>query len=163
MIMKIKKSKILLWTSVSVLILFVIVPFTINIFENLFPTKSNVIFLLKEENIKLLDEFEIVRYRKQFTVYQESFSIKISTNDKKRIINKLITTDNYKKNVDAMYDIRLEVPRFRNIDKKYVSSYKKSEVYGFQSFKTRGDGYAPDWVFIKIPEKGNILYYDKFE
>ena len=147
----------------SVLVLFVVVPFTINIFENLFPTKSNVIFLLKEENIKLLDEFEIVRYRKRFTVFQESFSIKISTNDKKRIINKLTTSYEYKDNVGTMYDIRLEVPRFKNIDKKYASSYKRDEVYGFQTFKTRSEGYASEWVMIDIPETGNILYYDKFE
>lgn len=163
--MKHKKSKIFLWSLLSALLLLILllIPFTINIFENLFPTKSNVIFLLKEENIKLLDEFEIVRYRKRFTVFQESFSIKISTNDKKRIINKLITTDNYKENVDTMYDIRQEVPRFKYIDKKYASSYKRDEVYGFQTFKTRSNGNAPNWVVIDIPETGNILYYDKFE
>ncbi|MFN3196495.1 MAG: hypothetical protein ACE364_11140 [Chlorobiota bacterium] len=155
--------KILKWLLVSSIVFFLVVPLVINIIENLFPTKSNITHLLKEEDIALFDDFEIIRYRKEFTVFQESFSIKISDNDKKRIVNRLISSENFKENVDAMYDIRQEIPRFSNKHMIYTSSYKFGGVYGFQSFKTEDYGYAPDWIMIDIPENGNILNYDKFE
>jgi hypothetical protein len=158
-----KMWKILQWFLVSFILLLVAAPFAYNIFENLFPTKSNITHLLKEEGIALFDDFEIIRYRKEFTVFQESFSIKISDNDKKRIVNRLISSDNFKENVDAMYDIRQEIPRSSYDNKKYISSYKHGEIYGFQTFKKTSPGYAPDWVMIHIPESGNILTYDKFQ
>lgn len=161
--LKTKKSKIFFLSILSVLLILLVLPILLTLFDSMFPTKSNIIELLKEENLFLKDDFEIVRYKNDYITSQESFSIKISISDNNRIVKKLISSDEYKENVDAMYDIRLEVPRSNDKDKKYVSSYKRGKVYGFQTFKTRSDGYAPDWVIIEIPEKGNILYYDKFE
>ena len=152
-----KMWKILQWFLVSFILLLVAAPFAYNIIENLFPTKSNITHLLKEENIALFDEFEIVRYRNELTTFHESFSIKISENDKNRIVKRLISSENYKENVDAMYDIRQENPRSIYDNQKYISSYKHDEVYGYQTFK-RGV-----WIIIDIPERGNSLYYNKID
>lgn len=133
------------------------------IFEDELFSKSDAINLLAEQNIELIEDFEIVNNESMSAIgdYYHTFSLKISNTDKLKIINQIRNSKNF--NLDGPTD-----SYFKNRDDYYngpkrIKNYETENQYVRELFKPHGKGYAPTWRLIKINKKDNILIFEDID
>ena len=155
-----KKSKIDLIISIVMLLSVVLVVLT-NTIDEFSISKKDVISDLKYLNFDLKDDFTITK--SNVTVMPERIQktkIKITQEDKNRIIKEIRSSKNFKSFANAQEIANdIDVEQFGATNK--VFNFKYPEFYSRETY-TEINNY-PARLFISINDKTNILEYQKIE
>jgi len=133
-----------------------------NVFEDKFFFKSDVKERLKEHNIEVKDDFELVSNKSGgFQDYFHQFSLTISTKDRERLIEQIKTADNYKDEIQEMFDLRYGKIRYSDIDTFFTANYQDEWNFIYEYFKPNKQGYKPTWDRVSISKTENKLTYER--
>ena len=130
------------------------------IFEDELFSKNDAKELLKEQNIVLIDEFELTENKSMSGIgdYYHTFTLKITSHDKNKIIREIqksknynsdLKTENYFKNREDYYN-----------GPKRIKNYETENQFVRELFQPNGDNYAPTWRKIEINKKSNLLIFE---
>ncbi len=147
------------------LILIVLYLIIISFFEDYFFTKNDAEMLLNQQNIILKDDFQIIKNESMTAIgeYYMTFKIKISNNDKNRIVNEIKKSKNFTTN-----DISVEtLIQNENIDthfgKRIVLNHETKLFFVRELFEPNGDGFAPTWTNTKVNKFKNELIFEDID
>ncbi len=133
------------------------------IFEDELFSKNDAKELLKEQNIELVDEFELTENKSMSGIgdYYHTFTLKITNRDKNKIIEEIqkaknfnsdLKTENYFENRDDYYN-----------GPKRIKNYETKNQFVRELFQPNGDNYAPTWRKIEIDKKSNLLTFEDID
>ena len=132
----------------------------VTIFEDKFFFKSGAKEKLKEHNIELKDDFRIISNESGgFMDYFHQFVLIISPQDRERIIGQIIHSENYKDNVEEMFDLRAGKIRYSDKDTLFTANYQDKWNFIYEFYKPNKQGYTPTWDKILISKTENKLTY----
>nr|WP_298659557.1 hypothetical protein [uncultured Flavobacterium sp.] len=155
-----KKTGIILSSIVGLFFLL----FAVNIFfeDELF-SKNDALDLLKEQNVVLNDNFEILKNESMSAIgdYYHTFSLKISEKDKMRIIDEIKESKNFNldKETPSYFDNRKD---YYNGPKR-IKNYETEKQFIRELFEPQGEGYAPTWRKIEIDKNENKLIFEDID
>lgn len=154
-----KLGKILAGTLIGLLLLYVLY----FAFEDYLFFKSDARKSLSEHGIVLLDDFKILRNENMTAIgdYYHVFTLKISANDKKRLIDQFKHAPGYKGFVAEDYHRLYTLDKYEGNE---VIEYSEDE-YGYkrESCKPMGKDYAPLLIIITIDKKDNTLTFEDID
>lgn len=133
------------------------------VFEDELFFKSDVERLLTEHHIELKDNFKLNsnEFSGIFDFYHR-FELTISEKDKTRLVEKIISADNFQENINNEFDFKVDKPRYA--DKKYnqefTANYHTERKYIYEYYKPNEIGYKPTFNRISISKKENKLIYE---
>ncbi|MFC4738799.1 hypothetical protein ACFO3U_02210 [Flavobacterium ponti] len=137
-----------------------IIPVIFLYFESKFYFKSDAINDLKIVEITLNENFEIIENKiTGLAEYYQTTKLKISKNDKERIINEISNSVDF-----FVYD-KYNFLKDSNNNKessKIIAHYSFGEKYIKESYEKK-NGFAPVLVMIILNEKSNILEVRRIE
>ena len=155
------KKKLGLWLS-GILTAGLLTLILANVFEDKFFFKSDVKERLKEHHIELKDDFELVSNKSGgFQDYFHQFRLTISTKDRERLIEQIRTADNYKDEIQEMFDLRYGKIRYSDIDTVFTANYQDEWNFIYEYFKPNKQGYKPTWDRVSISKTENKLTYER--
>jgi hypothetical protein len=155
------KKKLGLWLS-GILTAGLLTLILANVFEDKFFFKSDVKERLKEHHIELKDDFELVSNKSGgFQDYFHQFRLTISTKDRERLIEQIRTADNYKVEIQEMFDLRYGKIRYSDIDTVFTANYQDEWNFIYEYFKPNKQGYKPTWDRVSISKTENKLTYER--
>ena len=133
------------------------------IFEDELFSKNDAKELLQEQNIELVDEFELTENTSMSGIgdYYHTFTLKITNRDKSKIIGEIKKTKNFNS------DLKTE-NYFENRDDYYngpkrIKNYETESQFVRELFQPNGDNYAPTWRKIEIDKKSNLLIFEDID
>lgn len=134
------------------------------IFEDKFFSKNDAIELLDEQKIYLNDDFKIEENHSTWAIgdYYHTFTLTISKNDKKRIIEEIKSSLHFKDityNVIELVYSQEETP----VGKRIVQNYETKLFYIREYFEENGKGYAPMFRKISIEKNKNKLIFEDID
>ena len=133
------------------------------IFEDELFSKNDARELLKEQNIVLTDEFELIENKSLSGIgeYYHTFTLKISSQDKNKIINEIQKSKNYNSNLktENYFENRKD---YYNGPKR-IMNYETENQFVRELFQPNGDNYAPTWRKIEIDKKSNLLIFEDID
>ncbi len=134
-----------------------------SIFEDYFFTKNDATELLAEQEIVLMDEFEIEENRSGWSPgdYYHTFTLKISDRDKQKAIGKITTSENFKSLDEPVDNLRELTDRYEG--EKLTQNYENKNLYVREYYEPNGKGYAPTYRIIEIEKKGNKLTFEDMD
>lgn len=134
--------------------LIVLIPLFTTIFESQLYFKSDAKDDLKIADIVLKDDFEIT-YSDIFGMpdYYQITKLKISNRDKKRIIEQIVKSDNFKTFNETVgyYNISM----YEEND-KIIWNYKQKNEYVIETYEKK-QGYSPTRFMLNIKDDSNIV------
>lgn len=130
------------------------------VFEDKFFFKRDAKKRLKEHNIELKEDFEILsRDSGGFMDYFQQFRLTISSSDKERLIEQIKSAGNYKEEVKEMFDLRAGKLRCSDKDTIFIANYEDKWYYIYEYYKPDKQGHKPIWDKISISKTENELTY----
>lgn len=155
------RKKLGLWLS-GILTVGLLTLIIATVFEDRFFFKSDALERLKEHNIELKDDFELISNESGgFQDYFHQFRLTISPTDRERLIEQIRTAHNYKEEIQDMFDLRYGKIRHSEIDTVFTANYQDEWYYVYEYYKPNKQGYKPTWDRISISKTENILTYER--
>ena len=134
------------------------------LFEDSFFFKKDAKKLLKEQNIYLEDDFEIME-NKSMTApgdYYHTFTLKISQRDKDLIIEQIKNDKSFKGIKDDKADISRIADRY--FGEKIIQNYEDETQFVREYFKPSGKkNYSPTYRKIEINKADNKLIFEDID
>lgn len=148
--------------SILVGLFFCVITF-MTVFEDQLFTKNDVKKLLGEQNIHLLDNFEILKNESSSAIgdYYHTFILGVSATDKARIISEIRSSKNFHfdKETDTYSDNRED---YYNGPKR-IKNYETETQFIRELFEPQGNGYAPTWRKIKIEKQSDKITFEDID
>lgn len=146
----------------TILILLLIFPFLANFYGS-YERKRNVIKDLQTLNIQLNDKFSITESYESYDTYNlggnlQNVSIEISDKDQAKIINQIVTSENFKEEENESY---VFLRNDYDDDSQYLLNYKYPQYYR-RKIKTKIDDKIIA-IDLEIGMRNNVLKYSKWE
>ncbi len=155
------KRKLGLWLSGILGTGFLLV-FLATVFEDQMFFKSDARKRLSEHHIELKDDFNLISNESSgFLDYYHVFVLTISSEDKERIKNQILTAGNYQENMPEMFNIRVGKPRYSDRDTSFTANYQDEWDYVYEFYQPNKQGYTPTWDRISISKNENKLTYER--
>lgn len=133
------------------------------IFKDELFSKNDAKELLKEQKIVLIDEFELTENESMSGIgeYYHTFTLKITNQDKNKIIHEIQKSKNYNSN------LKME-NYFKNREDYYngpkrIKNYETENQFVRELFQPNGNKYAPTWIKIEIDKKSNLLIFEDLD
>ncbi len=154
----IKKYRVGIIVSTILILLFAF-PFMDNIYRS-YERKNNVVKDLKTLNLRLNDKFSIIENFDSYNLggNMHNFSIEISNKDQEKIINQILTSDNFQKKKNENY---LFMDHDDRDNREYLLNYKYPQYYT-RKIQTKIDGKIVA-IDLEIGLENNVLTYAKWE
>lgn len=133
------------------------------IFEDELFSKNDARELLKEQSIVLTDEFELIENKSMSGIgeYYHKFTLKITSQDKNKIINEIQKSKNY--NSDLKTENYFENRKDYYNGPKRIKNYETENQFIRELFQPNGNNYAPTWRKIEIEKKSNLLIFEDID
>ncbi|MDO8316912.1 MAG: hypothetical protein Q7T12_05250 [Flavobacterium sp.] len=133
------------------------------IFEDELFSKNEAKNLLVEQNITLNNDFELVENKSMSAIgdYYHTFTLKITVDDKTRIINEIKNSKNF--NLDPEIENYFENREDYYIGTKRIKNYETENQFVRELFEPQGKGYAPTWRKIEVDKDKNILTFEDID
>lgn len=147
----------------SIIILIVLFFYFTNDIDQKLYSKFDVKMDLKLANLYLKDDFEILNNKVDGMPERFQFTeIRITENDKNRIISEIKNGKSFKKSVSSriLYDQMWDENGIRN--KVVFTNYFYNNKYIRESYY-RKDEYVPTLMTVALTEKSNILTFSRVE
>lgn len=135
------------------------------VFEDQLFTKDNAKELVEEQQILLVDKFELVKNESSSAIgdYYHTFTLKISERDKQNAILKIKNSDNFKTE-NSSIDHMLYLSNKRYFGPKVIQNYETKNTYVREYFQPSGqEGYAPTFRRISISKTENELTFEDID
>ncbi|WP_131450737.1 hypothetical protein [Flavobacterium subsaxonicum] len=135
-------------------------------FEDELFTKNEAAEFLKEQNIELHDDFEIVSNWSSSGIgeYHHLFTLKITLKDKAKIVNEIRTSDNFTPGLQEERSSYIDLDRNDyNTGPKELLNYETKDAFIRELFRSRGKGFAPEWKKIKIDKIKDELHFSEID
>lgn len=148
---------------ISVILTLLILIWTLMmVFEDDMFSKNDAKKLLTSQGIHLNNDFEISenRFEYGFGDYYHTFSLKITTDDKYKIIKEMKNSLNFNKE-DEVSSYEENSKSYHDGPKRF-KNYETEEEYVKEIFEPRGQGHAPYHKRIEIQKKGNVLIFEDY-
>ena len=130
------------------------------IYEDELFTKNEATELVEDLGFKLNDDFEIIENKSNegMESMTHTFILKISNNDRNRLINEIKTSKNYMP--DSIFSTDKIVYPDHYKGKKIVWNYEDESWYIRHYYQPNGEGYAPTDRSISISKTSNELRFE---
>ncbi|PYF74024.1 hypothetical protein [Pedobacter nutrimenti] len=130
------------------------------IFEDQFFTKSNAKNFLFQQGIILNDDFEIMENKSMWGPgdYYNTFSLKISTKDRLRLIKEISSAVNFKIINKSEED---DIQKMKS--DKIIQNYETETQFVRTYFEPSSGNYAPVYRKIEIDKKKDLLIFEDIE
>ena len=130
------------------------------IYEDELFTKNEATELVEDLGFKLNDDFEIIENKSNegMESMTHTFILKISNNDRNRLINEIKTSKNYMP--DSIFSTDKIVYPDRYKGKKIVWNYEDESWYIRHYYQPNDEGYAPTDRSISISKTSNELRFE---
>jgi len=135
-------------------------------FEDQLFTKNNAKKLVEEQDIKLKDEFELLKNESMSAIgdYYHTFTLKISERDKREAITKIKSSDDLKVNNGSIETLMNQATPDRYFGKKHTHNYETEHSFVREYFEPSGrEGYAPTFRRISISKTDNELTFEDID
>lgn len=135
-------------------------------FEDKLFTKNNAKELVEEQDIKLTDEFELLKNESMSAIgdYYHTFTLKISERNKQDAISKIKSADNFKADNGSIETLMYQAAPDRYFGKKVTQNYETENSYVREYFEPSGHkGYAPTFRRISISKADNELTFEDID
>ncbi|PRY40064.1 hypothetical protein CLV58_107158 [Spirosoma oryzae] len=136
------------------------------IFEDQLFSKSDAEELLTEQNVKLKDDFELLKNESMSAIgdYYHTFTLKITENDRRKLIRLIIDSPDFSHKKDETWidDSLFQTPN-RYTGRRIIRNYATDQFFVRELFEPQGDGYAPTFRKIKIDKDSNILVFEDID
>lgn len=138
------------------------------IFEDEFFTKSDAKRLLARQSLTLLDDFKIEENKSYSGIgeYYHTFTLSISEKDKKRIIQEIRNSKDFKTSTDSipnLYYNKFGTEAYY-FGKREFQNYETDENYVRVLFEPANkEGYAPFYRIIYISKNKNKLIFEDID
>lgn len=146
-----------------ILTLLIVIMTTLSMFDDQLFSKTDAEKLLTEQGIQLHENFKLEENESMSGIgdYYHTFTLTITVNDKKRIINEIKSSLNFnnEKQVESYLDNRTDY----YTGPKRIKNYETEAEYVRELFEPQGEGYAPTWRKIKIEKKNNKLTFEDID
>lgn len=123
-------------------------------------TRDDARDLILEHDFVLLDPFEIIKNESSAAIgdYEHMFTLKISDDDKNRVIQKIKSTQNYSPNRDSSEELRFRLPREEQVVK--IQNYETNKYFVYEYFESSKDiGYSE--IIISINKaKSELIFHE---
>ncbi len=146
------------------LLILAIILFTV--FEDQLFTKSNAKELVEEQQILLLDKFELAENKSMSAIgdYYHTFTLKISASDKERAISKIKDSENFKTVNSSIERLMFKSTSDRYFGKKVTGNYETENSFVREYFEPSGrKGYSPTFRRISISKINNELTFEDID
>lgn len=140
------------------------------VFEDEFFTKSNAKELVEEQDLQLIDQFDLLNNEAVDAIvdYYHTFTLRISERDKQNAISKIKSADNFQMNTASIENIEnIEILPYysqtsnRYFGEKVIQNYETEDSYIREYFEPSGkEGYAPTFRRISISKTKNELTFE---
>lgn len=156
-----KAAKWLTWIYI-ILIGFIAVT---TLFEDEFFTKNDAKKLIEEQNIELTDDFRLNKNESMWAIgdYYHTFTLTISDNDKRQIINLIKTDPFFKRSPEFIVDYRSGSLVDRYEGPRETQSYEVENSFVRELYQPNGKGYAPTFRRITISKTENTLVFEDID
>lgn len=154
---KIAKYLIIGYGLIIVTILFFI------IFEDQMFTKNQAKRLVEEQEIELLDEFDLINNESMSAIgdYYHTFTLSISAIDRQNAISKIKNSDKIVKENESIEGM-LYQQNSRYFGPKVIQNYETDKSYVREYYEPSGrEGYAPTFRRISISKTKNELFFEE--
>ena len=135
-------------------------------FEDQLFTKHNAKELVEEQDIKLTDDFELVKNESMSAIgdYHHTFTLKITERDRQNAITKIKSADNFKTSNGSIETLMYQPAPGRYFGKKVIQNYETENSFVREYFEPSGqEGYAPTLRRISISKKTNELTFEDID
>ncbi len=135
------------------------------VFEDQLFTKNKAKELVEEQQILLLDKFELVNNESSIAIgeYYHIFTLKISERDKQNAISKIKSSDNFISD-KSLIDQMQYFSRNGYFGPKVTQNYETENSYVREFFQPSGkEGYAPTFRRISISKTNNELTFEEID
>jgi hypothetical protein len=135
-------------------------------FEDKLFTKNNAKELVEEQDIKLTDEFELLKNESMSAIgdYYHTFTLKISERNKQDAISKIKSADNFKADNGSIETLMYQAAPDRYFGKKVTQNYETENSYVREYFEPSGHkDYAPTFRRISISKADNELTFEDID
>jgi hypothetical protein len=135
------------------------------VFEDQLFTKDNAKELVEEQQILLVDNFELKENKSMSAIgdYYHTFTLKLSERDKQNAILKIKSADNFKTD-NSSIDQMLYLSDQRYFGPKVTQNYETENAYVREYFQPSGQkGYAPTFRRISISKTKNELTFEDID
>jgi hypothetical protein len=132
-------------------------------FEDQLFTKSNAKELVEEQEIKLTDDFELLKNESMSAIgdYYHTFTLRVSERDKQNAITKIKSADNFKTSNGSIETLMYHPAPDRYFGKKVIQNYETENSFVREYFEPSGrEGYAPTFRRISISKTDNELTFE---
>jgi hypothetical protein len=133
------------------------------IFEDELFSKNDPEELLKEQNIVLINEFELTENKSMSGIgdYYHTFTLKITSQDKSKIINEIKKSKNYNSNLETENYFANREDYYNG--PKRIMNYETENQFVRELFQPNGNNYAPTWRKIEIDKNSNLLIFEDID
>lgn len=133
------------------------------VFEDQLFTRDNAKELVEEQQILLVDKFELKENQSAIGAYYHTFTLKISERDKQNAISKIKSAVNFKTNKGSIESLPYQQQN-RYFGPKVIQNYEIKNSYVTEYFKPSGQkGYAPIFRRISISKSENELTFEDID
>lgn len=136
------------------------------VFEDQLFTKDNAKELVEEQQILLLDKFDLKENKSMSTIgdYYHTFTLKISEQDKENAISRIKSSDNFKIDNGTIDTLMYQAAPDRYFGKKVIQNYETENSIVREYFEPSGrEGYAPTFRRISISKTKNELTFEDID
>lgn len=135
------------------------------VFEDELFTKANAKILIEEQQILLVDEFELIDNKSMWAIgdYYHTFTLKISERDKRNAILKIKSADNFRADSNSTESL-LYLQQDKYFGPKIIQNYETKNSYIREYFQPSGQkGYAPTFRRILISKVDNEITFEDID
>jgi hypothetical protein len=131
------------------------------ILEDQFFTKKDALKLIEEQDISLIDKFELIDNKSSWAIgdYFHSFSLNISDRDRIRIIENIRSSNDFKKLGEPIDDLLFSKDYDEHVGSKQIQNYENEYSFVREYLQPNGENHAPTFRRILISKKVNILTF----
>jgi hypothetical protein len=136
------------------------------VFEDQLFTKNNAKELVEEQDIKLTDEFELLKNESISSIEESyhTFTLKISERNKQDAIAKIKNAVNFEPYDNGSKESLLYEQGDRYFGPKLIQNYETESSYIREYFQPSGrQGYAPTFRRISVSKTGNLLTFEDID
>lgn len=135
-------------------------------FEDQLFTKNNAKDLVEEQDIKLTDDFELLKNESMSAIgdYYHTFTLKISERDKQNAIANIKSADNFKSGNGSIETLMYQPAPDRYFGKKVVQNYETENSFVREYFEpSEREGYAPTFRRISISKSDSEITFEDID
>ncbi len=135
------------------------------VFEDQLFTKDNAKELVEEQQILLIDKFELLENKSTSAIgdYYHTFTLKLSERDRQNAIAKIKSADNFKTD-NSSINQTLFLSNKRYFGPKVTQNYETENSYVREYFQPSGkEGFAPTFRRISISKTKSELTFEDID